>query len=175
MKENAKQMEAVADSLRNHLSGPPIRSLCAFRNANAPMLRAISTKSREIGRKLSGPRTSGETPISPNAPSARPCSDSSHALPRPEFHTPAMIAHAPATIASALISQAVFRDAFTSSIRRFNTAIIASAIPHNARSHQILRSIWNTTHLCVHHTARANDKSSYSTVGLRPLLPLEAE
>jgi len=48
------------------------------------MLTAITTNSRETGRKLSGPLTSGETPMSPNAPSATPCSAKSHELSRPE-------------------------------------------------------------------------------------------
>src|SRR5260370_6766992 len=105
MKDNAKPMEAAPDTLRNHLSAPPLRSVCAVPNANAPTLTAITTKSREIGRKLRGPLTSGETPISPNAPSARPCSDISQELPLPEFHTPTVIAQAPDTTASTLMSQ----------------------------------------------------------------------
>ena len=111
LKENAKPMEAASDTPRNHLSGPPLRGVGAVRNANAPTPTAISTKSREIGGKLRGPLISGETPISPNAPSARPCSESSQELPLPEFHTPAVIAHAPATSASMLISQTAFGNA----------------------------------------------------------------
>ena len=55
MKEQAKPMEAAPDTLRNHLSGAPLRSVCAVAKANAPTLTAITTKSREIGRKLSSP------------------------------------------------------------------------------------------------------------------------
>src|SRR5580704_18238834 len=80
MKENAKPMEAAPETFKNHLSGPSLRGVRAVPNANAPTLTAISTKSREIGRKLRGPLTSGEMPISPNAPSARPCSDKSQEL-----------------------------------------------------------------------------------------------
>src|SRR6516165_5792662 len=97
MKESAKPSEAAPDTLKNHLSDAPGRSVCAVPNANAPTQTAINTKSREIGRKLRGPLTSGETPINPNAPSARPCSDKSQELPLPEFHRPAVIVQAPAT------------------------------------------------------------------------------
>ena len=72
MKESAKPIEAAPETLKNHLSEAPLRSVRATRNANAPTLTAISTKSKEIGRKLRGPLTSGEMPISPNAASARP-------------------------------------------------------------------------------------------------------
>src|SRR5258708_29797252 len=80
-KESAKPSESVPDTVKNHLSGTPLCGARAVRNANAPTLTAISTKSREIGRKLRGPLTSGESPISPKAPSATPCSDRSHELP----------------------------------------------------------------------------------------------
>jgi hypothetical protein len=111
MKESAKPIEAAPDTLKNHLAGAPLCSVCAAPKANAPTLTAISTKSKEIGRKRKGPRTSGDTPISPNAPSARPCSDRSQVLRLPEFHRPAVIAQAPARNASMLISQSAFREA----------------------------------------------------------------
>jgi hypothetical protein len=172
MKENAKPMEAAPETFRNHLSGPPLRGVRAAPNANAPTLTAISTKSREIGRKLRGPLTSGEMPISPNAPSARPCNDRGQELRLQEFHTPAVIAHAPATIASMLISQTAFGNANLRKlsdpsgfrIRKFKAAHIASAMPHRASSHQILLSARNKMHLpslfkgeerCVHHSASA--------------------
>ena len=83
MKANAKPSEAAPEILKNHLSEAP-RSVCAPRNANAPTLTAISTKSRETGRKLKGPLTSGAImPISPYEPSPRPCKDRSHELPAP--------------------------------------------------------------------------------------------
>src|SRR4051812_26661165 len=105
MKESAKPSETAPDTVKNHRSGAPLCGVRAVPNANAPTLTAITTKSREIGRKLRGPLTSGETPISPNAPRAKPCSDRSQELPLPEFQKPAAIAHAPATNASMLMSQ----------------------------------------------------------------------
>src|SRR5579862_9711929 len=110
MKARAKPMEATPETLKNHLSGA-LRSVCAARKANEATLTAISTKSMETGRKLRGPLTSGEMPISPYAPIARPCKDRSQELPLPEFHRPAMMAQAPATSASMLISQTVFGSA----------------------------------------------------------------
>src|SRR5579872_3284015 len=149
-KENAKPIEVAPETLENHLSAA-LRSVCAARNANAPTLTAISTKSRETGRKLKGPLTSGEMPIRPNVPSARPCKDRSQELPLPEFHRPTTMAQAPATSASMLISQTVFGsanlrrvgDPSGCSIRRFMAAHIASRMPHRARSHQILLSARN--------------------------------
>src|SRR5579871_6411335 len=77
MKEKAKAIEASPDRRKNHRSGPQLRTVCAVASANAPTLPAITTKSRETGRKLRGPLTRGDKPISPNAPSARPCSETS--------------------------------------------------------------------------------------------------
>src|SRR5215467_5424786 len=72
MNDSANPSEAAPETRKNHLSDVPIRSVCAVPNANAPTETAINTKSREIGRKLSWPLTSGETPINPKQPSARP-------------------------------------------------------------------------------------------------------
>src|SRR5258706_13260683 len=84
MKESAKPSETAPDTLKNHLSGTPLCGVRVLRQANAQTLTAITTKSRETGRKLTGPLTSGETPIRPNAPSATPCRHISQELPRPE-------------------------------------------------------------------------------------------
>jgi hypothetical protein len=155
IKENAKPSEAAPDTLKNHLSDVPLLSVCAVPNANAPTQTAINTKSNEIGRKLRGPLTRGETPINPNVPSARPCSDRSHELALPEAHRPAVTAHAPATSASMLISQIVSGGANLRrvsepagfSMRRFMAAQIASMMPHNASSHQVLASVPIKMHL----------------------------
>jgi hypothetical protein len=170
MEENETPIEATPDMLSNHLPGAPLRSVCAVLNANASTLTDITTNNREIGRKFKGPLTSGETPISPNAPSARPCSDRSQELPLPEVPRPAVIALAPAKSASMLISQTVsgsanlrkVSDPSGFSIRRFAAAHIASRMPHKASSHQMLLSARNKMHLlnlfrrevrCVHHEA----------------------
>jgi hypothetical protein len=136
MKEHAKPSEAAAEAVKNHRFGAPL-SLCAVPNANAPTLTAINTKRREIGRKPRGLLTSGERPISPNAPSARPCSERSQELPLPEFHRPAVMAQAPAASASTLMSQMEFASGFN--ISRFIAADIASRMPHKASNHQPLR------------------------------------
>ena len=60
-KETANPIDAAPATLKNHPSEAPRRRICGVASANAPTLPAITTNSRETGRKLSGPLTSGET------------------------------------------------------------------------------------------------------------------
>ena len=161
---------APAAALRDRIQAPRPGG-CAVLSANTPMLAAMTTNNRETGRKLRGPRTSGERAISPNVASPSPCNDNSQERFLPEFQNPAAIAQTPAATASRPISPTASRSPTApgspnlpkpsdpSSIKRLMAALATSRTPQSASSHQVwlrvrikmhpLRSRQTTTQLAL--------------------------